>query len=676
MSSTTVMKAKARLIKEETQEGANTAARVGGLFEDIVDYLDSADVTSSLDITPYVTTGTRIAKFKVNGEETTIFAPSNGGSGGGGGSSYDDTEIREIINELDKALDDTTELANSEKERLNGVIEDIDANVKQKMADAIDFAEWVQGNFPEGETGYQSGWDEKTKQFLQVVGMWDTETDSPAVTTTKWSKITQDVDDIYAEVTSITTGGEVTAEMVQSWIGTSVQNKIAELNLGTTYATQDDTGEILKWLYSALKGSSSEYTTYNQFVSAAKNGASTAISELRTYVEQLKDGSFIANANIVSKVDDAIAELYTSASSNYAKTYIFSTIDKNSEDIAAIVVGMTGSSSTVDLATRLGNWKAGVITTAKLDSAVTSLIASHQSGDDVNSAVIRLIANNMGNQIALTTDMLTLSDGDTLGGLIFTSNSIAFFNACYEMHEVSGKYLNTTTRKPTDSSVGAAQSILYTETRLSYNNVGTETCVLNGHFNPFELVYGNTMYDEYGVTISNSSNSVLAKLSSEGLTVSGNELSSNGLSLTSGSQIEISGSGGNLQIYLSNSGLDIGNTTYADDEIVTQGTFTIGPATFNSSTLALSTHALTFGNFQIQNVTLGTTTYLCISPNSSVNKGLLISATGALGVNVNGVFKKGIDLSDTGYSTIQDFCNATGSSTSGYTIKNGLFVVA
>jgi hypothetical protein len=69
------MKAKARLIKEETQEGANTAARVGGLFEDIVDYLDSADVTSSLDITPYVTTGTRIAKFKVNGEETTIFAP-------------------------------------------------------------------------------------------------------------------------------------------------------------------------------------------------------------------------------------------------------------------------------------------------------------------------------------------------------------------------------------------------------------------------------------------------------------------------------------------------------------------------------------------------------------------------------------------------------------------------
>lgn len=672
MSSTTVMKAKARLIKEETQEGANTAARVGGLFEDIVDYLDSADVTSSLDITPYVTTGTRIAKFKVNGEETTIFAPSNGGSGGGGGSSYDDTEIREIINELDKALDDTTELANSEKERLDGVIEDIDANVKQKMADAIDFAEWVQGNFPEGETGYQSGWDEKTKQFLQVVGMWDTETDSPAVTTTKWSKITQDVDDIYAEVTSITTGGEVTAEMVQSWIGTSVQNKIAELNLGTTYATQDDTGEILKWLYSALKGSSSEYTTYNQFVSAAKNGASTAISELRTYVEQLKDGSFIANANIVSKVDDAIAELYTSASSNYAKTYIFSTIDKNSEDIAAIVVGMTGSSSTVDLATRLGNWKAGVITTAKLDSAVTSLIASHQSGDDVNSAVIRLIANNMGNQIALTTDMLTLSDGDTLGGLIFTSNSIAFFNACYEMHEVSGKYLNPTTRKPTDSSVGA-QSILYTETRLSYNNVGTETCVLNGHFNPFELVYGNTMYDEYGVTISNSSNSVLAKLSSEGLTVSGNELSSNGLSLTSGSQIEISGSGGNLQIYLSNSGLDIGNTTYADDEIIAQGAFTIGPATFNNSTLALSTNALTFGGFQIQNVTLGTTTYLCISPNSSVNSGLLIAADGTLGVNVNGVFKRGFDLSSTGLTDIAAFVNS-GSTQGGYTIKNGLIV--
>lgn len=402
MSSTTVMKAKARLIKEETQEGANTAARVGGLFEDIVDYLDSADVTSSLEITPYVTTGTRIAKFKVNGEETTIFAPSNGGSGGGGGSSYDDTEIREIINELDKALDDTTELANSEKDRLNGVIADIDANVKQKMADAIEFAEWVQGNFPEGETGYQSGWNEKTKQFMQVVGMWEQDAQNPVVTTTTWSALNQRVNQLALDVTSIVAGEDVTTEMLQSWIDLAVEDEIASLNLGTTYATQDDTGEIIKWLYSALKGSTSEYTTYNQFVSAARNEASTAISELRTYVEQLKDGSFIANANIVSKVDDAIAELYTSASSNNAKTYIFSTIDKNSQDIATIVSAATGDSVTVDIATRFATWKAGLATKSYVDGATAGLVAAN----DYNAAAIVAMINGAGSSITLSADKI------------------------------------------------------------------------------------------------------------------------------------------------------------------------------------------------------------------------------------------------------------------------------
>ena len=68
MRSIVGMKAVAKLITEETQEGHNTAARVGGLFEDIVDYLDSADISSSLKIDRYVTTGTRIAKFTVGGE--------------------------------------------------------------------------------------------------------------------------------------------------------------------------------------------------------------------------------------------------------------------------------------------------------------------------------------------------------------------------------------------------------------------------------------------------------------------------------------------------------------------------------------------------------------------------------------------------------------------------------
>ena len=681
MSSITELKARARQIREATMEGENTALRVGSLFADIVDRLEDAGVDSSLTITPYYDSGVKIAAFNQNGDITTIYAP-NGGSGGGGGS-YDDTEIWNAVNELDSTLDRVGALADSEKTRLDGVIADIDSNIKARMQDAIDFASWIQGNFPEGDITYKSGWDEKTKEFMQTVGLWEQNAQNPVVTTTTWSNLIQRVNGIAADVTSLSTGGEFTSEMIQAYIDASVADGLAGLNLGTLYASKD-AESVIEWMYSALKSNTSAEKTFTQIVSAGKSGLNSAISEVRTYVEAVKNGDvldYVAVADLETKVNDAISGLYSSASKDDATVTLFSQVKKDAsqvDSLATFIAEATNNYSNATIGTKFGTWSSGIITSTKLGAAVTSLIASHQSGDDVNSAVIRLIANNMGNQIEITTDMLTLSDGDTLGGLIFTSNSIAFFNACYEMHEVSGKYLNPTTRKPTDSSVGA-QSILYTETRLSYNNVGTETCVLNGHFNPFELVYGNTMYDEYGVTISNSSNSVLAKLSSEGLTVSGNELSSNGLSLTSGSQIEISGSGGNLQIYLSNSGLDIGNTTYADDEIITQSAFTIGPATFNNSTLALSTNALTFGNFQIQNVTIGSSIYLRISTGGTT--GLYMDASGRLGINDNNTFKVSFDMAEyhdhhSNINSLGDFLTNAGSDLSNYTIRNGLIVSA
>lgn len=663
MSSTTVMKAKAKLIKEETQEGANTAARVGGLFEDIVDYLDSADPTSSLKITPYVTTGTRIARFSVGGEETTIFAPSNGGSGGG--STYDDTEIREIINELDKALDNTTALANSEKDRLDGVIADIDENVKEKMQDAVEFAEWVQGNFPQGETGYQSGWNEKTKQFMQVVGMWDTSTDNPAVTTTKWSKLTQDVDDLYAEVTSISTGGEVTKDMVQSWIGTSVQNKIAELNLGTTYATQDDTGEILKWLYSALKGSTSEYETYNQFVSAARNGASTAISELRTYVEQLKDGTFVATADIETKVNDAITGLYSKATADDATTTIFSQVKKDSADIAALVVGITDGTSTIDLATRIANWKAGLVTTANKSGSIASLLAANS--DNTAAAAIAAIVNSNGSTAKISADHIELTGITT----VYDTNGDAIVTC--DTNGIHMGYLTGTGHQKLDISEGVITSSELTSSHeskkwgLGYDGLSLWSYNDTGSGYPYEL----KITDKSIRIIHNISTSVddvvFSVITTPQTYVTDLFINHD---ITAGHNVTCDNAIARYSLLIGSSSAE---TTYTDTGITSQGTFTIGPASFNSSSLALSTAPLTFGNFQIKNVTLSGNTYLSLSPIGDYSSGILLSADGTIGANINGVFYKGYSLSDT--SDLYGFLHSAGSSTvNQYTIKDGLIV--
>ena len=148
-------------------------------------------------------------------------------------------------------------------------------------------------------------------------------------------------------------------------------------------------------MYSALKQSSSADKTFNQIVSSGKNGLSSAISELRTYVEKLKNGDYVATASLQASVDNAIAGLKSSASSNYAKTEIFNKIDKNSEDIAGIVTSITGNSSSASISTKIGNWKAGLVTESYVNSAVSNGTSGLASTDYVNNRVSGAVAGLM-----------------------------------------------------------------------------------------------------------------------------------------------------------------------------------------------------------------------------------------------------------------------------------------
>jgi hypothetical protein len=168
-------------------------------------------------------------------------------------------------------------------------------------------------------------------------------------------------------------------QYVDTQIGTATNN------LSTTYARKS-AEDVLEWMYSALKQQSSADKTFNELVSAGKSGLSSAISEVRTYVEKLKNGDYIATSSIESKVDDAIAGLKNSASSNNAKTEIFNKISQNSDDISGIVTKITGDSSSATIGTKLGNLTGGFLTTANAkDNAVSAGLAV---ANDVTAAGI------------------------------------------------------------------------------------------------------------------------------------------------------------------------------------------------------------------------------------------------------------------------------------------------
>ena len=643
MRSIVGMKAVAKLITEETQEGHNTAARVGGLFEDIVDYLDSADPTSSLKIDRYVTTGTRIAKFTVGGEETTIFAPSNSGSGGGGGGSSDGSEIPEIqtaIEALDDALDSTTKLANDEKKRLDDLVKGIGEDISGRMKDALEYAEWIRGNHPEGEVFFESGWNDKAKEFMQTVGLWDTD---EATTRTRWSYYKQNYNTIAAAVSAINQDGNFST-FLQGLIEETITDESVKTSISNTYAKRDDLTDVINWMFSGLTGSASEYETYNELVSAAKNGEQTAISEVRTYVEKVKNGEvldLVASADIASKVDDALAMLRTSASSNTAKTYIFSTIAKNSDDIATIITEATNGATGATIAAKFANWRAGLVTTANKSGSIVSLLAANN--DNTAAAAIAAMINDAGSSVTIDADHIDLSGLDIL---LYIKDPEGYIS-------MTGQGLKLTNRNTADYSPWHYDVIAdgYTgEFKVIDTPAGGNDPAITFKVSST----GTTQYSGSGssafhyFSFGNEEGSILENMVIASVAVSGDEF----VSLArSKAMFNVDGSG-----YLANNNI-----------------------TWNASGELTASEGFKIGNYSFKVVTIGGSSYLRISTGGTT--GLYMDASGRLGINDSNTFKVSFDMAEyhshhSNINSLGDFLTYAGSDLNNYTIRNGLIVSA
>ena len=159
---------------------------------------------------------------------------------------------------------------------------------------------------------------------------------------------------------------ELIAEVIQS-----IKDDQAFTELLTQYAKVTDVNGIktvIEWLYSGLRSSTSSDKSYNEIVSAGKSGLTGAISNLRTYVEKLANGDYVAKANLTAALTDKDNKVLKDA---------------------------------------------GVLLEANLDSALNTLFAK----DGSSIASLSLMANKLGSVISVNADNIVLS-GKTWADII------------------------------------------------------------------------------------------------------------------------------------------------------------------------------------------------------------------------------------------------------------------
>lgn len=325
--------------------------------------------------------------------------------------SGSEDEINTLIDQINNTIDEINDKVSEEKDRLDGVIRDLDGNISDKVSDMISDSQFIQQNFPQGVVTWQNGWNDKVQQYLQSVGLWDYEQDGSIVT--KWSTIRQSINNITSQVNSISDGIDGHVNSLQSQITQEVNDRNEAITtISNTYANsvEDVNGikEVIEWMYSGLTSSASEDLSYAEIVAAGKNGMNSAISDLRAEVESIGD-TYVAKSSLTSSVNDSLTGIINEATGTSAGTTIFSKINTNSSDLAAIATKITGDTSQASVSAKLNGMTASLVTTANVDQAIAGLSAQ---GKNNVAATIFAQANENGSTITLDADQINL-EGQT-----------------------------------------------------------------------------------------------------------------------------------------------------------------------------------------------------------------------------------------------------------------------
>ena len=434
------------------------------------------------------------------------------GERGPAGPAYDDSALQHQIDLLDQAIQDVSDTADAEKDRLDGLIDDLDGEISGRIDAMFEDAQWVQEHVANQIVSESNFGESDVEAYLQRIGVWE-QNEEHTAQLTKWSKLAQTVNTLSGSVNQLLTQG-IDEQALQAQIELKISDGIANLDLSTIYARKQ-AETVIEWLYSGLKGQANDTTTFADLVSAGKNSLHQAIADIHTYVQKLANGDYVATASLEASVDSAIAGLKASASSNTAKTEIFNKISQNSTDIAAIVSSITNDNSQTTIANKIGTWRSGLITQANLDSAIASLLATNgtytagiMTEAEFNAAKTSLVAkneydaativamiNNAGSLVEINADKINLN-GNTFVDAIFAN-----INSRYGLSiDASGLYVRA------GGGIGQGS---YTEVAPGSITVSATNQLSGAH----------TTLGAYGLEISQNNSAVTLGVNSGNLTI-------------------------------------------------------------------------------------------------------------------------------------------------------------
>ena len=314
------LRAIAQIIQRESQDGANTAERVGSLLVDVIDELGAAELEID-NLESRILNGTSITniwtKLTQLSNELTSLQTRLGA---------DESTINNIINKINNG--DVTREAMSKIAQLridlNNVISTNEATIRQMIKDFCDEKGFIDG--------WQEGWDEKLEAYLIQAGFLNQDG-----TKKNWSYLFLKVDEVESAVNRLLTafddgeGRILGYEAIQALIKQYIDdNNHAIIELLSKYALTDAENSVLKWLTAGFRSEAAADKAVAEVFASMEN-VNSAIALLRTEVTE----DFVAKASLTTQVNNLInnriytAGFITESTLDGALATIFATDNDN-----------------------------------------------------------------------------------------------------------------------------------------------------------------------------------------------------------------------------------------------------------------------------------------------------------------------------------------------------------
>lgn len=357
--------------------------------------------TTQVVVTPILNASTpnveKIATISVDGLSKDIYARISGGGVTPTPSDYDDTDIRNAIDQLTNSIADT-----------NSRLDNIHTLNEQDVKDTVNgmFGTW---NEFKGTTKFETWGNEPTsdmQQWLRGMGFF-TDTDGT------WTELVLRVGQIGAQVNNLseimnedgTIDYETLAAKLQLDILDDVNGlKTAVANLNTKWANVDENQEVLEWVISGFRSQANSGGSFAQVYAEKNSQTENSISALETSVSQNT-----TNIGNVTNAHSLLASRVDAAENGLAQV----TLDVASVD------GKISSAKT-DMTSTIDSKIAGIYTDVdgKLNTAVAGIIATDKDKDISSSIIAKINANENKSQLQLSADQIYLDGNTTVAGAL------------------------------------------------------------------------------------------------------------------------------------------------------------------------------------------------------------------------------------------------------------------